>query len=171
MTEEILVEYEDWFCDLATSISPLYAKPMHACQISVALHAAVGMATCATPDGRLCNTALADGSMSAYPGTDRNGPYALMASSCCWDQSKSQNSQMNMKFHPNAVKGIDGSKKLLALIRPIWTRAVSMFSLILLIPRCSKMRRSIRMPTATCWCVCPGLRSTGSKPASRCRMK
>lgn len=24
---------------------------------------------------------------------------------------------MNMKFHPNAVKGIDGSKKLLALIR------------------------------------------------------
>ena len=55
--------------------------------------------------------------MSAYPGTDRKGPYALLASGCCWDQSKSQNSQMNMKFHPNAVKGIDGSKKLLALIR------------------------------------------------------
>ena len=117
MTEEILVEYEDWFCDLCNQYQSLYAKPMYACQISVALHAAVGMATCATPDGRLCNTALADGSMSAYPGTDRNGPYALMASSCCWDQSKSQNSQMNMKFHPNAVKGIDGSKKLLALIR------------------------------------------------------
>ena len=85
---------------------------MYACQISVALHAAVGMATCATPDGRLCNTALADGSMSAYPGTDRNGPYALMASSCCWDQSKSQNSQMNMKFHPTAVNGPNGLTKL-----------------------------------------------------------
>lgn len=117
LTEELLAAYEDWFCELCTKYESLYARPMYACQISVALHAAVGMATAATPDGRLCNTALADGSMSAYPGTDRNGPYALMASSCCWDQSKSQNSQMNMKFHPNAVRGLDGSKKLLALIR------------------------------------------------------
>lgn len=52
MTEEILVEYEDWFCDLCNQYQSLYAKPMYACQISVALHAAVGMATCATPDGR-----------------------------------------------------------------------------------------------------------------------
>lgn len=117
LTEELLVTYENWFCKLCTSYESLYAKPMYACQISVALHAAVGLATMATPDGRLCNTALADDSMSAYPGTDRNGPYALMASSCCWDQSKSQNSQMNMKFHPNAVRGLEGSKKLLTLIR------------------------------------------------------
>lgn len=117
LTEELLVTYENWFCKLCTTYESLYGKSMYACQISVALHAAVGMATMATPDGRLCNTALADGSMSAYPGTDRNGPYALMASSCCWDQSKSQNSQMNMKFHPNAVRGLEGSKKLLTLIR------------------------------------------------------
>lgn len=117
LTEDLLAAYEDWFCELCTRYQSLYARPMYACQISVALHAAVGMATAATPDGRLCNTALADGSMSAYPGTDRKGPYALMASSCCWDQSRSQNSQMNMKFHPNAVRGLDGSRKLLALIR------------------------------------------------------
>lgn len=116
-TEELLTEYEDWFCRLCTEYESLYAKPMYACQISVALHAAVGMAALATPDGRLCGTAFADGSMSAYPGTDRNGPYALMASSCCWDQSRSQNSQMNMKFHPNAVRGLEGSRKLLSLIR------------------------------------------------------
>lgn len=114
--KEILKEYEDWFCDLCNTYESLYAKPMYACQISVALHAAVGMATFATPDGRLCNTAFADGSMSAYPGTDRKGPYALLASGCCWDQSKSQNSQINMKFHPNAVRGLDGSKKLLTMI-------------------------------------------------------
>lgn len=117
VAEKLLVEYEDWFCDVCTHYESLYAKPMYACQISVALHAAVGMAAIATPDGRLCNTAFADGSMSAYPGTDQNGPYALMASACCWDQSRSQNSQLNMKFHPNAVKGVNGSRKLLTLIR------------------------------------------------------
>ncbi len=116
-TEELLLDYERWFCDVCTHYESLYAKPMYACQISVALHAVLGVPTLATPDGRLCNTALADGSMSAYPGTDRNGPYALLASACCWDQSKSQNSQINMKFHPNAVRGLDGSKKLLDLIR------------------------------------------------------
>ena len=50
--KEILKEYEDWFCDLCNTYESLYAKPMYACQISVALHAAVGMATFATPDGR-----------------------------------------------------------------------------------------------------------------------
>jgi 4-hydroxyphenylacetate decarboxylase large subunit len=53
--------------------------------------------------------------MSAYPGTDRKGPYALFESATCWDHSKSQNSQMNLKLHPTAVKGMQGSKKLLAL--------------------------------------------------------
>jgi 4-hydroxyphenylacetate decarboxylase large subunit len=116
-TDELLLEYERWFCNVCNQYQSLYALPMYACQISVALHAVVGLPAVATPDGRLANTTFADGSMSAYPGTDRNGPYALLASACCWDQSKSQNSQINMKFHPNATKGIDGSKKLLELIR------------------------------------------------------
>ncbi len=116
-TDEILLEYEHWFCAVCNNYQSLYAKKMYACQISVALHAALGVPTLATPDGRLCNTAFADGSMSAYPGTDRNGPYAVLASASCWDQSKSQNSQINLKFHPNSVRGFDGSKKLLELIR------------------------------------------------------
>ena len=109
--------------------------------------------------------------MSAYPGTDRNGPYALMASSCCWDQSKSQNSQMNMKFHPNAVKGIDGSKKLLALIRSYMDQGG--FHVQFNIVDSKMLKDAQKHPDAyrACWCVCPGLRSTGSKPASRCRMK
>ena len=53
----------------------------------------------------------------AYPGTDRNGPYALMTSATCWDHAQSQNSQMNMKIHPSAIKGEEGSRKLLQLIR------------------------------------------------------
>jgi 4-hydroxyphenylacetate decarboxylase large subunit len=115
-TDDILAEYEEWFCPACNKYFSLYAKKMYACQISVAVHATVGSRSAATPDGRLCQTAYADGSMSAYPGTDRNGPYAVFASALCWDQSKSQNSQINMKLHPNAVRGLDGSKKLLKFI-------------------------------------------------------
>jgi len=71
----------------------------------------------ATPDGRLSGTTFADASMSAFPGTDRNGPYALLTSAAIWDQAKSQNSQLNIKIHPTAIRGIEGSKKLLALTR------------------------------------------------------
>ena len=88
-----------------------------ACQISVSTHGAQGAATLATPDGRLAGTTYADGSMSAYPGTDKNGPYALFKSATVWDHSMSQNSQMNLKIHPSAIKGIEGSKKLLELTR------------------------------------------------------
>ena len=75
----------------------------------------MGAATIATPDGRLSGTTFADGSVSAYPGTDRAGPYALFESATCWDHSRSQNSQMNLKLHPTAVMGTNGTKKLLAL--------------------------------------------------------
>jgi 4-hydroxyphenylacetate decarboxylase large subunit len=77
----------------------------------------MGAVTIATPDGRLSGTTFADASLSAYPGTDRNGPYALMTSATVWDHSKSQNSQLNIKVHPTAIKGPSGSKKLLELTR------------------------------------------------------
>jgi 4-hydroxyphenylacetate decarboxylase large subunit len=83
----------------------------------VSTHAPMGAATIATPDGRLAGTTFADGSMSAYPGTDRNGPYALFTSATCWDHSRSQNSQLNVKIHPSAARGIAGSRKLLELTR------------------------------------------------------
>ncbi len=77
----------------------------------------MGAATVASPDGRLSGTTFSDGSMSAYAGTDRNGPYALFNSATVWDHTKSQNSQMNMKIHPTAIHGLEGSKKLLDLTR------------------------------------------------------
>jgi 4-hydroxyphenylacetate decarboxylase large subunit len=90
---------------------------MYACQISVSTHGAMGAATGATPDGRLAGTTFADGSMSAYPGTDKNGPFALFESAACWDHAQSQNSQMNIKLHPSAVAGKCGAKKLAELTR------------------------------------------------------
>lgn len=113
--DTILKDWEDWFCKMCHEYDSLNARPLYACQISVSSHAPMGAAAMATPDGRLSGTTFADGSMSAYPGTDRNGPYALFESATCWDHAKSQNSQMNLKLHPTAVMGAQGTKKLLAL--------------------------------------------------------
>ncbi|MBU3135348.1 4-hydroxyphenylacetate decarboxylase large subunit [Clostridium gasigenes] len=115
--DDILLKYENWFCNMCHNYESLYAKKMYACQISVSTHGAQGAATLATPDGRLSGTTYADGSMSAYPGTDKNGIYALFTSATVWDHSMSQNSQMNLKIHPSAIKGVEGSKKLLDLTR------------------------------------------------------
>jgi len=115
--DSILKEWEDWFCAMCYGYESLNARPYYACQISVSTHAPMGAATLATPDGRLAGTTFADASMSAYPGTDRNGPYALFTSATCWDHSKSQNSQMNLKIHPSAIRGVQGARKLLELTR------------------------------------------------------
>ncbi len=115
--DSILREWEDWFCAMCHGYESLNAKPLYACQISVSTHAPQGAATIATSDGRLAGMTYADGSVSAYPGTDRNGTFALLASATVWDHTMSQNSQLNLKFHPLAVRGAEGSRKLLDLTR------------------------------------------------------
>ncbi len=118
----ILKEWEEWFCGMTHNYRSLYDQPMYACQISVSTHGPMGAVTLATPDGRLSGTTFSDGSVSAYPGTDRNGPYALFNSATCWNHSLSQNSQLNMKIHPSVVKGREGSRKFLELIRAYMRR-------------------------------------------------
>ncbi len=115
--DSILKEWEEWYCAMCHGYESLYGKPYYGCQISVSTHGAMGAVTLATPDGRLEGTTFADGSMSAFPGTDRHGPYALFNSATVWDHSMSQNSQLNMKIHPGAIEGLEGSRKLLALTR------------------------------------------------------
>jgi 4-hydroxyphenylacetate decarboxylase large subunit len=115
--DDLLREWEIWYCDMCHNYRSLYDKPMYGCQISVSTHGPQGAVTLAGPDGRLSGTTFADGSMSAYPGTDCNGPYALFNSATCWNHAMSQNSQMNMKIHPSAIRGREGSRKFLELIR------------------------------------------------------
>jgi len=115
--DSILLEWENFFCPDCETYESLHAQPMYACQISVSTHGAMGSATLASPDGRLSGTTFADASMSAYPGTDKNGPYALLNSAAIWDHSMSQNSQLNIKIHPTAIQGAEGAKKLLDLTR------------------------------------------------------
>lgn len=115
--DDILREWEEYFCEDCKNYTSLYAHPMYPCQISVSTHGAMGSACRATPDGRLSGTTFADASLSAYPGTDRNGPFALMNSATVWDHSNSQNSQLNIKIHPSAIRGHEGGRKLLDLTR------------------------------------------------------
>jgi len=113
----ILRDWEQWFCGMTHDYRSIYDQPLYACQISVSTHGPMGAVTLASADGRLSGTTFSDASMSAYPGTDKNGPYALFNSATCWDHSESQNSQLNLKIHPSVVKGREGSRKFLELIR------------------------------------------------------
>jgi 4-hydroxyphenylacetate decarboxylase large subunit len=115
--DSIFKEWQIWFSKMCENYLSLYDEPMYSCQISVSTHAPMGAVTLATADGRLCGTTFADGSVSAYPGSDKNGPYALFNSATCYDHSLSQNSQLNMKIHPSVVSGREGSRKFLEMIR------------------------------------------------------
>ncbi len=115
--DTIFREWQDWFCHMTHDYRSIYDQPLYACQISVSTHGPMGAVTLASPDGRLSGTTFADASMSAYPGTDKHGPYALFNSATCWDHSESQNTQLNIKIHPSVVKGREGSRKFLELIR------------------------------------------------------
>jgi 4-hydroxyphenylacetate decarboxylase large subunit len=120
--DSILKEYEDWLSAACSKAESLYGKKMYPCQISVSTHGPQGAATLATSDGRLGGTTYSDGSVSAYPGTDKNGLYALFESANIWDHTTSQNSQMNLKIHPVALKGMQGTRKLLDLTRAYMRR-------------------------------------------------
>jgi len=115
--DNIFKDWTEWFSKMCENYRSLYDKKLYACLISVSTHAPMGAVTFATPDGRLGGTTFADGSVSAYPGTDTNGPYALFSSATCYNHAIAQNSQLNMKIHPSVVKGREGSRKFLELIR------------------------------------------------------
>ena len=112
--------YRDWVENLCESVHQyrsLWDKPLYLNTMSVSTHGPLGAVTLASADGRLGGTSYADGSVSAYPGTDTNGPYALFNSATCWNQSLAQNSMLNLKLHPSVINGRKGTKKLLELIK------------------------------------------------------
>jgi len=85
---------------------------------SLSIHNYFGMATGALPTGRKARVALTDGSVSAMPGTDKNGPTTLASSAAkAIDTVRFASNHFNMKFHPSALEGPDGARNLLALIK------------------------------------------------------
>jgi formate C-acetyltransferase/4-hydroxyphenylacetate decarboxylase large subunit len=85
--------------------------------LSISSHGPFGRVTGATPDGRLAGVTLADAIQSPFPGTDVNGPLALLRSAAKLDPVEMRSVQLNMKMHPSAIRGMDGSNKLITLIK------------------------------------------------------
>ena len=85
---------------------------------SISVHFQFGVLTGALPSGRKSRTALTDATVSAQPGTDRNGPTALAKSAAkAIDTVKYGGNHLNMKFHPSALKDASAARRLLALIK------------------------------------------------------
>ncbi|HHW41804.1 MAG TPA: indoleacetate decarboxylase [Syntrophomonadaceae bacterium] len=90
--------------------------------LSISSHGPFGRVCGATPDGRLAGVTLTDGILSATPGTDVNGPIALLNSGVKLDPTEMRSVQLNMKLHPNAVKGVEGSRHLINLVKTYFER-------------------------------------------------
>ena len=71
--DNILLEWENFFCPDCANYESLYGHTMYPCQISVSTHGAMGSAAIASPDGRLAGTTFADASMSAYREQTKTG--------------------------------------------------------------------------------------------------
>ena len=80
------------------------------------LNIALGATVCATPDGRKAGQPMSDG-ISPVQSMDKSGPFATINSILKFDQSNYANGTLcNMKFHPTALQGEGGNKKLRAVM-------------------------------------------------------
>lgn len=89
----------------------------HAGLYPVSANVPLGQQTGATPDGRFVHTPVADG-VGPGSGRDVNGPTAAANSVAKLDHAIASNGTLyNQKFHPSALKGIDGLMKFSSYIR------------------------------------------------------
>lgn len=111
--------YDDAYRQFHANGSSFYGKHLSNCEAySLSIHNYFGMLTGALPMGRCKGKPLTDASVSAMPGTDKNGPLALIASAAkALDTVRYGSNHFNMKFHPSSLQGISGARKLLALIK------------------------------------------------------
>ena len=84
------------------------------------IHNMMGLVTGALPTGKKAGVALTDGSLSAMPGTDTNGPTALVVSAAKgMDTAKYTAAHMNMKLPPDQLKTRKGRETLLNLVKTL----------------------------------------------------
>ena len=82
------------------------------------IHNLMGLVTGALPTGKKAGVALSDGSLSAMPGTDVNGPTALVLSAAkSMDSIKFTATHMNMKLPPDQLKTRKGRENVMNLVK------------------------------------------------------
>ncbi|MFV0382085.1 MAG: glycyl radical protein [Breznakia sp.] len=92
--------------------------PYHTGMYTVSAHVPMGENVGATPDGRLAQSPLADGGMSAVYGRDRKGPTAVFKSVSRIDNDLTTNGGLlNLKFSPAFFQGEIGIDKFALFLR------------------------------------------------------
>lgn len=90
-------------------------------QYTKSIHNLMGKVTGALPTGKKAGQALTDGSLSAMPGTDVNGPTALvMSASVGNDPIKWTATHMNMKVQPDQLKSRKGRDQVLGIVKTLF---------------------------------------------------
>jgi formate C-acetyltransferase len=90
-------------------------------QYTKSIHNLMGLQTGALPTGKKAGVALTDGSLSAMPGTDVNGPTALVMSAAKGnDPVKWTATHMNMKLPPDQLKTRKGRDNVLSLVKTLF---------------------------------------------------
>lgn len=105
------------YADLCKTKSAHFAKYYRAGLYGASDHVQQGYVTWATPDGREAGTPIADAASPAQ-GRDKNGPTAVLNSSCCYEHSRFMDGVcLNLRIHPSALAREDGEKKLADMIK------------------------------------------------------
>ena len=100
--DELGLKWAKKFADKISSFINHRGGKCHTGFYTVSAHVPMGSNVAATPDGRLANTPLADGGLSAVYGRDLNGPTALLHSVSRIDSMLGSNGTLlNMKFLPS----------------------------------------------------------------------
>jgi len=113
----IYEELFDTYCGYVSEQLNYLGEPYDPSMLAISTHAPFGRVCGATPDGRHAGETLADGVTSPFYGTDTNGPLAVLHSAGKIDHTKIRGGLHNMKFLPSTLKGVQGSRKLLSLIK------------------------------------------------------
>jgi indoleacetate decarboxylase len=111
----ILVELYDAWSEGAQRIMNWVGQPWRPSTLSVTTQVLHGKACGASPDGRKAGDFVADGALSAFPGSDINGPTSLIKSATKIHADKLQSTLFNMKFNPMAIEGEAGASKFIHL--------------------------------------------------------
>jgi formate C-acetyltransferase/4-hydroxyphenylacetate decarboxylase large subunit len=115
--DSVFLDLFNDYCDFVPGQLNYLGRPYDPSMLAISTPVPFGKACAAFPDGRRAGESLADGVTSPFPGTDKNGPTAVIRSSSKVDHSRIRGGLLNLKFHPSALSGGRGSNNLLALIK------------------------------------------------------
>jgi len=112
--DNIIVELYDKYSEIIQKDKTVLGEPWRPSTLSVVTQVVLGKACGALPDGREEYMPLADGGVSAFPGTDVSGPTSVLKSATRIHTERLQSTLLNLKFNPTALWGKENAEKFIA---------------------------------------------------------